>query len=94
MPETRSRLEIMDEKSGAKGPVDHNYMKVSDRTKSSTPLKNQKSGTEKCNGCDKMFEKQQKKIRCGFCESPYCNPCSNLTRSAFEALATCVNASW
>ena len=94
MPETRSRSEIMDEKSGAKGPVDHNYMKMSDRTRSSTPLKNQQSGTEKCNGCDKMFEKQQKKIRCGFCESPYCNQCSNLTRNAFEALAACINASW
>ena len=37
--------EIMDDKSGAKGPVDHNYMKLSDRTKSSTPLKNQQSGS-------------------------------------------------
>ena len=56
----------MDEKSGAKGPVDHNYIKLSDRTKSSTPLKNQQSCTEKCNGCDKMFKNNRKRSGVGF----------------------------
>ena len=37
MPETRSKSEIMDEKTGAKGPVDHNYIKMSNKSKQSTP---------------------------------------------------------
>ena len=92
---TRSRSEIMEEKSGSKGLVDHSYMKMSDKSKPSTPAqKSQQSLFEKCNSCVKPFEKQQKKIRCGFCELPYCNHCSSLTRSVFEALTSCDNASW
>ena len=37
MPETRSKSEIMDEKTGAKGSVDHNYIKMSNKSKQSTP---------------------------------------------------------
>ena len=60
---TRSRSEIMDEKSGSKGLVDHSYMKMSDKSKLSTPAqKSQQSLFEKCNSCVKSFEKQQKKI--------------------------------
>ena len=46
------------------------------------------------NSCLKPFERQQKKLRCGFRESPYCNQCLDLTRNAFEALTTIENASW
>ena len=52
------------------------------------------SKNEKCVDCKKLFEKQQKKIECGFCEMFYCNICSGLNRNAFDALSTCVNASW
>ena len=95
MPETRSKSEIMDEKTGAKGPVDHNYIKMSNKSKQSTPSqKVQQCLFEKCNSCLKPFERQQKKLRCGFCESPYCNQCLDLTRNVFEALTTIENASW
>ena len=45
------------------------------------------------NGCVKTFEKQ-KKIRCGFCEQPYCYHCSSLTKNAFEAFSNCESVSW
>ena len=49
---------------------------------------------EKCYSCLKPFERQQKKLRCGFCESLYCNQFLDLTRNVFEALATIENAPW
>ena len=94
MPETRSKSEIMDEKTVAKGPVDHNNIKMSNKSKQSTPSQGvQQCLFEKCNSCLKPFERHQKKLRCGFCESPYCNQCLNLTRNVYEALITIENAS-
>ena len=94
MPGTRSQSENMDGKLGAKSaPVDHSYMR-SDRSKPSTPsMKALENVIEKCAGCIKTFEKQ-KKIRCGFCEQPYCYNCSSLTKTAFEAFSTCESVSW
>ena len=95
MPETRSKSEIMDEKTGAKGPIDHNYIKMSNKSKQSTPSQRvQQSLFEKCNSCLKLFERQPKKLRCGFCESSFCNQCLYLTRNVFEALTTIENVSW
>ena len=95
MPETRSKSEIMDEKTGAKGSVDHNYIKMSNKSKQSTPSQIvQQCLFVKCDSCLKPFERQQKKLRCGFCESPYCNQCLDLTRNVFETLNAIENASW
>ena len=68
---------------------------MSNKSKQSTPSqKVQQCLFEKCNSCLKPFERQQKKLRCGFCESPFCNQCLDLTRYVFEALTTIENASW
>ena len=40
------------------------------------------------------YERNQKKIACGFCEFDYCMRCSALNRSTFEALSVCEAASW
>ena len=63
---TRSRADIGNEKSGAKGPVDHSYDKWQEKVK--TNPSDMSSKNEKCVECIKNFEKQQKKIECGFCE--------------------------
>ena len=82
--ETRSMLEKVSMTPGAKGLTDHSYNTPSSKAPQS----------DKCNGCKKIYERQQKRIECGFCESDFCNHCSGLNKSTFEALSSCESASW
>ena len=68
--------------------VDHNYNLSNPSSRAPLPDYN------KCHGCKKTYEKNQKKIQCGFCEFDYCMHCSVLNRSTFEALSGCEAASW
>ena len=68
--------------------VDHNY-NLSNPSSRAPYLDH-----DKCHGCKKTYERNQKKIACGFCEFDYCMHCSALNRSTFEALSVCEAASW
>ena len=94
MPETRSMSDLTDEQSCARGPADHTYMKSSEKSKQSTPLKINQNITLKCSGCEKSFTGHSKKIRCGFCEQSYCCQCSKLTKNVFDVLSICESAAW
>ena len=63
MPETRSMSDLVDEQACARGPADHNYMKSSEKSKQSTPLKLHPNITNKCGSCDKTFSGHSKKIK-------------------------------
>ena len=94
MPETRSMSDLMDAQACARGPPDHNYIKSSEKSKQSTPLKSHQHSAVKCSGCEKTFTGHSKKIRCGFCEQSYCCQCSRLTKIAFDVLYICESAAW
>ena len=85
-------------KHGFLGPC--SYTKSSDRIKSllSAPLVNIYTQIDiNCERCKTVFEKQQRRMECGFCGPPYCQQYSGLTKSAFDALYNCGNgrnASW
>ena len=92
--EMRNRSEAVVEKPVARGSRDHSYTRTVEKSKVAVPPTNPNTENKsECKGCQKNFDKQ-KRMECGFCENGYCQPCSSLSKSTFDAIYSCGSASW